>query len=173
MADTNHGHAEIGPVEGDGISYRGILWFVAILVITTLVSQALMVGTFKWLDREFKSADAPRAPLAAPIGQLPPAPNLLYLSSDSPQLSEPGNLRQFREKEEAILKGYSYDKASGAARIPIDRAKELLLQRGLPSRDTAKPAAAATPPAKTGTPAPKGKNDHHEEHEDPEGHELF
>jgi hypothetical protein len=150
MADISHRPAEISPVEGDGISYRGLVWFGVILVITTVVIQLLMVGTFKWLDHEFKSVDAPRAPLAAPIGQLPPAPNLLYLSSGSPQISEPGNLQQFRAKEEATLKGYSYDKASGAAQIPIDRAKELLLLRGLPLRDAAKPAAATT---KAGTPA--------------------
>ncbi len=163
-------------MEGDGISYRGVVWFVAVLVITTLVSQLLMVGTFKWLDHDFKSADAPRAPLAAPTGQLPPAPNLQYLSSGSPQVSDPGNLEQFREKEDAILKGYSYDKASGVALIPIDRAKELLLQRGLPSRDTTTPAAQpakAPTPANSQTPAPAGKTDHHEGHEDHEGHELF
>jgi hypothetical protein len=158
MADIDHGRAAIGPVEGDGITYRGIVWFVAILAITTLVSQLLMVGAFKWLDHDFRRADAPRAPLAAPIGQLPPAPNLLYLSTGSPEVSEPGNLERFRELEDAILKGYSYDKASGAARIPIDRAKELLLQRGLPSRATEAPAAAPVKPT-----AP----------EKSPGHELF
>jgi hypothetical protein len=172
MADINHSHAGAEPVEGDGISYPGIVWFVAILAITTIVSQLLMVATFKWLDHDFKAADAPRAPLAAPIGQLPPSPNLLYLSTPL-QFSEPGNLEQFREKEDAILKGYSYDKASGAAQIPIDRAKDLLLQRGLPTRDAAKPAAApaAAKPAveKKPTPAPAGKDDHHEGHEDHEG----
>jgi hypothetical protein len=149
MADINHSHPGTEPVEGDGISYPGIIWFIGILVVTTLVSQVLMVGTFKWLDHDFKASDAPRAPLAAPPGQLPPAPNLLYLSSGSPlstapqQFSEPGNLEQFRAKEDAILKGYSYDKASGAAQVPIDRAKELLLQRGLPTRDAAAPSAGA------------------------------
>ena len=34
MADTNHSHTGSIPVEGDGISYRGIIWFVAVLAIT-------------------------------------------------------------------------------------------------------------------------------------------
>jgi len=180
MADINHSLTGTEPVEGDGINYRGVVWFVAVLVITTLASQLLMLGTFKWLDYGFRTADAPRAPLAAPVGQLPPAPNLLYLSSGSPQISEPGNLEQFRKQEDAILKGYSYDKASGTAQIPIERAKDLLLQRGLPLRDAPTTASStettpvnATTPAKTQTPSGTGKTDHHNGPEDHQGHELF
>jgi hypothetical protein len=150
MADTNHGRASLAhadPVEGDGISYPGVIWFVVIMAVTTLASQLLVVGAFKWLDRDVKQADAPRAPLAAPVGQLPPAPNLMYEYSGSPELNEPGNLQRFRAKEDAILTGYKYDKASGVAQIPIDRAKELLLQRGLPTRGAAAPAAAKAAPA--------------------------
>lgn len=136
MAHTNHthGHAHApDPVEGDGVSYRGIVWFVGILALTVVVSEGLMVGVFKWLEHDTISQDAPRVPLAAPAGQMPPAPNLLYLHTGSPQLSEPGNLEQFRAKEDAILKGYALDSATGVVRIPIDRAKALLLERGLPA----------------------------------------
>jgi hypothetical protein len=147
MADTKHGPAPHGPtslspVEGDGVHYGGIIWFMVIMAVTVLGSQLLVLGGFKWMQHESALADAPRSPLASSIGQLPPAPNLLYQASGSPELNEPGNLATFRAKEEAVLNGYSYDKSSGAARIPIEKAKELLLQRGLPSRDTSKPPAA-------------------------------
>ena len=146
MADTKHSHAAgRDAVEGDGISYRGIVWFVAVLVMTTVLSQILMVGVFKYLEHDVASQDAPRSPLALPAGKMPPAPNLLYLSWGAPELSEPGNLKQFRDKEDAVLNSYAIDAASGTVRIPIDRAKALLLERGLPSRDTAAPPKSAAP----------------------------
>ena len=38
MADINHSHAGEPPVEGDGINYRGIVWFVGVLAVTTIAS---------------------------------------------------------------------------------------------------------------------------------------
>ena len=146
MADTNHAHsnpAGVGPVENDDINYRGILWFVVVLAITMGVSNLLMVGTFKLFDHQIVTADKERPALATPAGQAPPSPNLLYVQSGAPVVSEPGNLERFREREDAALEGYSLDKATGVATIPIERAKELLLARGLPTRDRATPPAAA------------------------------
>ena len=46
MADTSHVHAN-PPVEGDGVSYRGIVWFVVILAVTTVFCQFTVWGMFK------------------------------------------------------------------------------------------------------------------------------
>jgi hypothetical protein len=158
--DTNHSHADAShaheshvgiPVESDGITYRGIVWFVGVLFVTALVIELAMFGLFRVLNHQIGANDPGRPPLAAPAGQLPPAPNLLFEKTGSADQNEPGYLRQFREREEAALYGYSVDKAAGTAKIPIARAKELLLQRGLPSRtqggNTATPAKGA--PAKS------------------------
>lgn len=135
MADTNHhSHLGDGPVEEDGVNYQGIIWFVVIMAVTVIGSALLMVGAFKWFEYGVAQADTPRAPLARPQGQAPPGPGLLRLESGSPQLNEPGNFEAFRAQEEALLHGYAHDAATGTARIPIDRAKELLLERGLPAR---------------------------------------
>lgn len=141
MADTNHAHpAGMGPVQEDGVDYRGIIWFLAIMAAVAIVCEVLMFGTFKWLDRQVAANDTSRPPLAVPAGRTPPAPNLLYEASGSPAQNEPGYLEQFRGREDAILNGYALDKASGTARIPIEKAKALLLERGLPTRDTSQPA---------------------------------
>ena len=143
MADTNHPKPDsAAPVEADGISYRGIVWFVAVLAITMAVSNLLMVGTFKLFDHRIVTADKGRPALATPAGQAPPSPNLLLLQTGAPVVSEPGNLEHFEEREKAALEGYSLDKATGVATIPIERAKALLVQRGLPTRDSATPPAA-------------------------------
>jgi hypothetical protein len=133
MADTKHDAASSIPVEGDGVSYSGILWFVVILTVTTLVCQALMWGLFAVLRDREASQDLARSPLAVPQGQAPPGPNLLAMLPNAH--GEPAALKDFRAHEEATLNSFGWvDQNAGTIRIPIDRAKELLLQRGLPTR---------------------------------------
>lgn len=167
MSDINHHNATgDGPVESDGVHYRGLIWFIAVMAMTVLASQGLMLGTFKWLNSHLRSADTARSPLAVPAGQLPPAPNLLYQSTGTPATNEPGYLREFREKEEKAVDSYSFDKATGVAKIPIHRAKELLLERGLPVRATAAAAPArpadkaVAPPPAAAAKAPAKAKDH-------------
>jgi hypothetical protein len=132
MSDTRSLHvtAPTGPTEGDGVSYKGLIWFGVILAGTTLVCQVLVWGMFDLLEVQAKTDDPGRAPLAAPIGTLAPPPNLLT--------DEPANLARFHAEEDQVLTTYGWmDKNEGVVRIPIARAKALLLQRGLPVRDSA------------------------------------
>jgi hypothetical protein len=131
MSDTKSLHvtAPTGPTEGDGVSYKGLIWFGVILAGTTLVCQVLVWGMFDLLEGQAKADDPGRAPLAAPIGTLAPPPNLLT--------DEPANLARFHAEEDQVLTTYGWmDKNEGVVRIPIARAKALLLQRGLPVRGT-------------------------------------
>jgi hypothetical protein len=44
-------------------------------------------------------------------------------------------LRDIRAQEDAILEGYGWvDQAAGVVRIPVERAMEILAQKGLPAR---------------------------------------
>ena len=136
MADTKHHHAPSPlPVEGDGVSYSGIFWFVVVLTVTTVACQLLVVGLFAYLDhRLLPVSTSPRSPLASPAGQAPPAPTLLR--------DEPANLKTFKDTEHSVLTSYGWvDQATGAVRLPIDRAKDLIIERGLPVRG----ATPATP----------------------------
>ena len=137
MADTKHHAAAAahGPTEGDGVSYRGIVWFVAILAVTTMVCQGLMWWMLRYEQGQQRANDTPRAEYAAPVLQPPPPPNLISLNSQEMPLGEPTNLQRFREGEDQVLTTYGWiDKNDAIVRIPIDRAKELILQRGLPTR---------------------------------------
>jgi hypothetical protein len=126
MADTSHLHAP-PPVEGDGVHYAGLGWFIVVLSVTTVFCMALVWGLFELLEYRTTQADPARPALARPIGEMPPAPNLLT--------NEPVNLQDFRKREEAALTTYGWaDAANQSARIPVERAKELILQRGLPTR---------------------------------------
>ena len=144
MADTNAHHADQIPVEGDGVSYSGIVWFVVILTVTTVFCQLLVWGLFEYMQsREFER-DPARSIVAAPTGTPPPTPNLLT--------DEPANLKHFRDAEKTTLETYGWvDQNAGTVRLPIAKAKELILERGLPVRGSAtEPAADAAAKKKTG-----------------------
>ena len=139
MADTKHAKPVL--TEGDGISYKGLGWSMAILAIVTLFCYALVVGFFKFMQSRSAADDTPRTPLAAAsaqpaiedgrvVGGPQSVPSLL--------VREPMNLKKFRDEEEHLLTSYGWvDQNAGVVRLPIDRAKALLLERGLPVRAAA------------------------------------
>ncbi|MEO7191860.1 MAG: hypothetical protein ABI051_12465 [Vicinamibacterales bacterium] len=149
MADINHVHPA-APVEEDSISYSGIGWFLAVLVGTTLFCQIFVWGLFRIMEFRADKAEPQRAAMAEPVGsrtlhdgrvvtgaaKAPAVPLLV---------SEPAVLRAFRMGEDAALHNYGWvDKAAQTVQLPIDRAKELLLERGLPTRP---PVSEAQSPA--------------------------
>ena len=145
MADTKHGAAPPLPVEGDGVSYSGIVWFVVILTVTTVFCQLLVWGMFEFMQSREDARDPARSIVAAPTGTLPPTPNLLT--------DEPATLKHFRDAEKSALETYGWvDQNAGTVRLPIAKAKELMLERGFPVRGSAtEPAPAADAAAKKKT----------------------
>jgi hypothetical protein len=145
MADTKHPHA---PVEGDGISYRGIVWFVVVLALVTVTCQLLIWVLLRAMQHEAPDASTQAAPLAPTVqaadrpavdGRIYPGMSAIgNPESPAPKLlvNEPANLDALRAHEREVLTTYGVaDPATGTYRIPIDRAKDLLLQRGLPVRE--------------------------------------
>src|SRR5439155_19010411 len=125
MAETPHGtdstsrHHEASDVHLQLILMCGI----ALIMLTIVV---LLVAY--WLFDDFA---ARRAKL-----QLPPSP-LAETRQRSPeprlQVAPAQDLQQMRAAEEAVLSSYGCgDQAAGFVRMPIDRALELILERGLP-----------------------------------------
>ena len=91
-------------------------------------------------------ADTRRIPKDYPQGAFP-----------NPKLEEDerGQLNNVRLKEEETLASYGYiDKNAGTVRIPIDRAMDLIAQRGLPVRSQSATGEAPAAPSK---PAPETK----------------
>ena len=144
MADIKHLGSE--RTEGDGLSYKALGWSMAILAIITLFCYALVVGFFKFMQSRAVAGDIPRAPLAAaPVQPAIADGRMVGGPSSVPSLlvREPMNLKKFRDEEEHLLTSYGWvDQNTGVVRLPIDRAKALLLERGLPVRgEVAKPVA--------------------------------
>lgn len=109
------------------VSIRSLFHQAFYLVIVCVAVWFAMAGMLKFVTGRLADADAPVSPLARQAGELPPEPRLLT--------DEPSNLRTFRTGEDERLHQYGWDdKAAGTVHMPIDRAKELLLERGLPAR---------------------------------------
>jgi hypothetical protein len=116
--------------EHSDISIRGIVWFLVLLVAIVIVTDVAMWALFVGLDKLEQRNDPFVTPLAAPAGQLPAEPRL--------QTAPWTDLRQFRADEQQRIHSYGWvDQHAGVAHMPIEKAKELLLKRGLASRANA------------------------------------
>jgi len=152
MADTKHTPA-VPPVEEDGVNYSGIGWFIVVLVGTTLVCQVLVWGLFRVMAWRGDRTEPARASLAAPVGTRTTSSGRMVTGAQTEPavpllVSEPTVLKAFRDSEDAELKAYGWEnKGAQVVRLPIDRAKDLLIERGLPVRQATasgeKPAAAS------------------------------
>ena len=132
MSAAHHDHAQNlhNPDvahEHDDINVRAVLWFVAFLTAITVAIQLAMWGMFKGLDW-YERRNAPYVtPLAREAGQPFPEPRL--------QTTPWTDLRAFQAEQHQYLHSYGWvDEKLGIARIPIAKAKEMLLQRGIPVR---------------------------------------
>lgn len=95
--------------------------FGAGVAAMVLVSLLAMAGLFQYLAARSERRDVPPSPLAS-RDQTPPEPRL--------QTAPSAELRRMREHEEAVLSSYGWvDRDRGVARIPIERAMDLLVER--------------------------------------------
>lgn len=129
MADTNHAHGGArGGHEKDRVNIRGLWISAAVLAAVCVLSGIVVLWVFRVIDRRLVEAEPALSPLAVPAGESPvPEPRLLT--------DEPANLADFHAREAEKVETYGWiDKPGGIVRIPIDRAKALVLERGLPAR---------------------------------------
>jgi hypothetical protein len=127
-------HPAVAHEESD-VNVRAILTAVVALIVLAGAIHVLLWMLFEHFAAERASADPPPVPLAAPAGQAPPEPRL--------QTRPRSDLDAFRAMERAWLAGEpAAGEPADVNRISIDRAKQLILERGLPAR----PGATPPPP---------------------------
>jgi hypothetical protein len=144
VADASSGD----PVaRGRDVNIRAVFRFGFWLAFGVVAVTLAMLALFRVLERKDRASDKVLSPIvAANLARTPPEPRL------EPFPLAPG--QRLRAEEDAVLTSYAWvDKKAGFARIPIDRAVEILVQRGLPPSKPIPPAAAplaAQPPPPTG-----------------------
>jgi hypothetical protein len=109
--------ARVGPL---------VRWGVILAAVTAF--SFVTVSLVSWgLTRMAERSERPPPPMMATKAEPPPEPRL--------QVRPQGDYERFRAREEAALHGYGWvDRERGVVKIPIERAIEILAERGLPAR---------------------------------------
>jgi hypothetical protein len=143
--DVGHEHIDV--------DIRGLIASAVVLVVITLFAQAAMYFMFGWMESSAAARDVETSPVARPATNMPPTTQSPYFSQSvgGPQLltNEPMALEKHTAEVNERLHGFGWvDQNAGTARISIEQAKKLIVERGLPAR------ADSTVPATLGTRLP-------------------
>jgi len=119
--------------ETTDINVRAIIWFIVVMFGTVGVMHLTTLGLFKVFDHFERAND----PYVSPL-----APTSANTASPAQSFPEPRlqttpweDLKTLRGDETNFLNSYGWiDQKAGEAHIPIDKAKQMLLQRGIPVR---------------------------------------
>jgi hypothetical protein len=146
-----HGHGH-GNGHGNGIGHETtdtgpklIIYSAIGLAFGTFIICLIVWGIFNFMKYQEGETRPQPSPLEVP-STLPPEPRL--------QVEGAAQIHDLRAKEDHVLSTYAWvDQKSGVVRVPIEKAMDMLAQKGLPSRDYMKNAPAEKPAAKPRGPA--------------------
>ena len=118
--------------EQSDVSVKGIAIFLGILAVFAVILHFGLAGLQLVFRKETRKQDRQHAGSVAD-------PNLIAARPNFPeprlQTAPREDLQTLRAREEAELNSYAWiDRTAGIVRLPISRAMDLLVQRGLPVR---------------------------------------
>jgi hypothetical protein len=149
---NSNGH---GDYERRDIRVADVVYFLVALAFSVLVVYFVATGVYHALEKRSQAQQPPVSPLVKNVPEdtrhLPPEYNgnyeeYLKKNFPAPQLEtdERTQLNTIITMQEDVLNSYGYvDQKAGTVRIPIERAMDLIAQRGLPVRGQT-PSAGST-----------------------------
>ena len=142
--DKSHGAPPPSPgYETRDANPRGVFGFLIVLSIVLVFTAIACWGMFKYFSAS-RASLTPSSPFSN-MRQLPAGPQL--------QVNPRQDLLNFRAQQERELESYSWEnKEDGTVRMPIERAMDLLLKKGLPVA----PGASSADPSQGDQPGAKG-----------------
>jgi hypothetical protein len=146
--DTKHVPAE-ERFERQDMTAHAVFAFLLSLILGGVIVYFVIWGLYHFLDARQRSRQGQQSPLVKQVET-----DTRIVSPDEinkfpqPRLerNERTEIRDFRLKEEQTLNSYGWiDEKAGVVRIPIERAMQLVAQRGLPTtpKSGTAPASAA------------------------------
>ncbi len=127
--------------EREDLSTRGVFVFMIGLAVVGLVIYFIIGGMYSFLDKYEHDQMTTASPLVTSRG---PAARVVtkdymekFKANGAPVLesNERGQFKDFLLKQEDQLNSYGWvDQQAGVAHIPIERAMDLVAERGLPVR---------------------------------------
>jgi hypothetical protein len=136
-----HGHNADAGFEHEDLSPKGVFYFMAGVAVLGIVIYFILVGMYRYLDKVDNAQQPPANPMATTTGMDPQTMSYRQIQDQSQQTfpkpvlehSEQTQYLDELRKQNEVLGSYDWvDQQNGVARIPIDRAMDLLAQRGLP-----------------------------------------
>jgi hypothetical protein len=158
--NKNQPALEHNDFEREDLSPAGVMYFMAGLVIVVVVIYVIVTGMYSFLDRYEREHQAALSPMVTPKPDTRVITPEDPLSFPQPRLEtdERTQINDFLQKEDQRLLTYDWvNKDSGTVRIPIDRAMDLIVQRGLPVRPEGASTQAAAPARKQSPAKPAAK----------------
>jgi hypothetical protein len=128
-----------GGYEHQDLQASSIFYFLLTIVLVTVLCLFVLRGFYAYLDHHEKAAQPAVNPLVTnvPTDTRHIAPGYPQSVFPDPKLEEDerGQLNGVLFNEEKTLYSYGWvDEKAGTVRIPIERAMDLIVQRGLPVR---------------------------------------
>jgi len=143
MSEGKPDNAEAGiKYEGWEVNLKPVLYFLFYLTLATVLVAALMYAMFWYMEDRAKAQDAAALrddPLASERQVIPPEPRL-QLAPNEPGQKSPDllqahplvELKTLKEEDQTKLDSYGWvDESAGTVHLPIDRAKEMVIERSL------------------------------------------
>ena len=122
--------------EESDVNVRALLWSVAIFIVFAAVTHLILYLQFHAYARHFRNEAAPPLTMMAPPSNVPATPRLQPFPSKTilPTANTPvTDMVDMRASEDAALNKPGWvDQQKGVVRLPIETAKQLVVQRGLP-----------------------------------------
>lgn len=147
MAEQVKHEAGTPGVELQDLTPRSVYGFLAGLAVAVIVVAVLLLGLYHAMDAFERSHQPQQSPLVqqtqADTREVPPN-EINTFPQPRLEKNERSEINQFLLREEQSLNSYGWvDQQAGVVRIPIDRAMQLIAQRGLPTT----PKAGSVPPS--------------------------
>ena len=110
------------------VNLRNLVWLSVGLIILLVVTFGVIGLLYNFLTVSQEAQSPPPPPLLKEAQELP-------LPGARLQRNPAEDMQQMRLEQETILNNYGWvDKQAGVVHLPIERAIELTLEQGLPSR---------------------------------------
>jgi hypothetical protein len=136
--NTEHNDQNNLQPESSGIKPKPVIWFLVILTVSTILVFVIIQGMLYGL-KKMEQYTEPQPVTALPEGRerkLPPEPRLQGApagQANIPSLLPLEDMREYRARIDQQAQSFGWiSKDAGIVRIPLDRAKTLMVERGLP-----------------------------------------
>jgi hypothetical protein len=144
--ETKHGRGQDG-FERQDLTAQGVFAFLISLAVGGVLVYFVVWGLYQFMDARQRLHQPRQSPLVKQVEtdtRIVSPDEITKFPQPRLERNERVEIKDFRLKEEQTLNSYGWvDEKTGVVRIPIERAMQLLAQRGLPTI----PKAGTVPPS--------------------------